>query len=384
MSGLRLIKLEKEFNNCRLIVLYLKVLFLRKSDFMRNLFFFALFILFSCKQSTTESCCNDQITAVQLLEAKHFRIVAEDGKQVLEIINPDSKKVVATLQPLKDNKNVIALSGTFIGMMDKLNLVDKVVGVSEIKYVYNPKVLSNFKANKVLECGYDSQMKFEEMIAMKPGLILHSGYNKEFPHQKQFENVGIQCVPIYDWREETPLGKAEWIKVYGFLFGKLDEAIKLYDGIVERYNAMKKEASNLKPSALMMSGNMIGGEWCAPAGNSYMAQLMKDANITYGNYQTEGSGSVMTTQEDNLSKNRHAAYWINPGAKNLTDLLKQNPKANLFDAFRNKQVYCYLNKDQFYWEESSIAPDKLLGDLIKIGHPEWKGIDEFYFYKRLE
>lgn len=343
-----------------------------------------LFIVSCTSKSTTNESINQTAENYTVQYARHFRFVEKNNQVVLEIINPDSKKVVAVLQPLKENKRVIALSGTFIGMLDKLQLANNIVGVSEIKYVYNQKVRNNFSAKKVLEAGYDTQLTLEPMITSKPALILHSGYNAEFSHQKQFENAGIQCVPVFDWREETPLGKAEWIKVYGFLYGKSEEAQSIFEDIEKKYNQLKEQAKQLAPSQLLMSGNVMGGEWCSPAGGSFMAELMKDANINYAYLNTKGSGSIMQTQEKVLAENKNAVYWINPGAKSLAELKSMNSKAILFDAFKNQQVYCYQNKDNFYWEVSSIQPDKLLADLIQITHPEFKPEDRLYFYDRLK
>ena len=352
---------------------------------MRYLVAFLLLGLVACQQKST----NDEVavpasTTIEVSHAKHFRFVKTENETVLEILNPDTKKVMCQLVPFKENKSVIALSGTFIGMMNQIGLTNQIVGVSETKYVYNPVVLKAYKSGKVLECGYDSQMKIELMMAKRPAAIFHSGYNKEFAHQKQFENVGIQVLPIYDWREESPLGKAEWIKVYGFLFGMEGQAKEYFDNVVSSYAEIKKVAQDLKPSELLMSGNIIGGEWCAPAGESFIAQIMKDANITYSDANSEGTGSVMSTIEQMYSKNRHAKFWVNPGSKTLKQLSQDNPKAVLFDAFHNKQVFCYMNNDTFYWEESAVSPHLLLQDYIHIAHPELGKQDDLHFYKRLQ
>lgn len=352
---------------------------------MRFLFFISVLFFLGCN-SKTKTVTQERSPETQSVQyARHFRF-AEDknGNKVVEIIHPDTKKVVAQLEPLRDNKNVIALSGTFIGMMDKLGLASYITGVSEMKYIHNQTVRKNYADRKVMEAGYDTQLSLESIVASKPAMILHSGYSAEFPHEKQFENVGIRCIPVYDWREETPLGKAEWIKVYGFLYGKQELAEELFASIEEKYNQLKEEAKDLEPSKLVLSGNVMGSEWYLPAGNSFYARLLKDANITYNYYDSEGTGSIGLTQEKILSDNRHAAYWINPGAASLKELRILNPKAILFDAFNNGQVYCHSRNENFYWEVSSIEPDKLLSDLVQITHPDYQNKEGLHFYTRLE
>lgn len=354
---------------------------------MRLLLFTFLLFVSACtsnseKQQTSEN--HDAQYAVHY--ATHFRFSTnkKNGEKVLEIIHPDTKKVMVQLTPLTANKNVIALSATFIGMMDKLQLTSFISGISEVKYIHNQAILDNFKHKKVIEVGYDTQLALEPIIASKPALILHSGYSSEFPHQKQLETVGIQCIPIYDWREESPLGKAEWIKVYGFLYGKEKEAEQLFSAIETSYTELKEQAKKLKPSALILSGNVIGSEWYCPAGKSFYAEFLKDANITYNYFEAEGTGSVALTQEKVLSENRYAAIWINPGAGSLAELKTINPKAPLFEAFKNGEVYCHSHNENFYWEVSSIEPDKLLEDLIQMTHSDYHSESGLYFYKKLE
>lgn len=351
------------------------------------LFIFILFVT-ACTSQSTQKPLADITENHTVRYAKHFRFVEKENKTVVEILNPDSKQVIAVLAPLSENKNVIALSGTFIGMMDKLQLSGFIIGVSEMKYVNNEIVNKNFRQKKVLEAGYDTQLTLEPIVAAKPALILHSGYNADFPLEKQLKNVGILCIPVYDWREETPLGKAEWLKVYGFLYGKSDEAQQLFDEIEKSYLDLKEKAAELSPSELLLSGNVIGSEWYLPAGNSFYAQLLKDANITYKYYDTKGTGSLGLTQEKVLTDNRHASYWINPGAISLNDLKTLNPKAVLFDAFNNQEVYCHSHNENFYWEVSSIEPHRLLEDLIHIAHPEYRKLSVpergLYFYSKLK
>jgi iron complex transport system substrate-binding protein len=60
--------------------------------------------------------------------------------------------------------------------------------------------------------------------------------------------------------EQTPLGKAEWIKLYGALFGKRKEAKLLFDGIVKNYNDAET-ISGSKPTATVLYGSMYQDQW---------------------------------------------------------------------------------------------------------------------------
>lgn len=349
---------------------------------IRIVLLYLFLVLISCNNTASHKANNKVKSTTQVEYAHYFQLIQKGGKTVLEITHPDSKKTI-TLNPLVDNKKIIALSGTSIGMMSKLNLENWIVGVQDMKYVYNPGVKQNFQQHKVIETNMGGQMQLESIIQIKPKMIFYNGFNNKFPHQTQFQKVGIDCIPIYDWREKEPLGKAEWIKVYGFLYGKLDKATQLFEEIKKDYLQTKEQAKHLKTSKTLMSGNIYGGTWYCPAGESFFAQLMKDANISYAYYSEKGTGSVAFTLEKILKDNQQASIWINPGVASLNDLLGINPKAKLFESFQNGQVFDHMHHENFYWEVSSIEPAKLLNDLIIISHPEFQTSDSLYFYKKL-
>jgi iron complex transport system substrate-binding protein len=60
---------------------------------------------------------------------------------------------------------------------------------------------------------------------------------------KNLEKNGIKIIIQADWMEQTPLGKAEWIKLYGALFGKEKEANDIFNSIEKNY---KKALSIIK------------------------------------------------------------------------------------------------------------------------------------------
>jgi len=352
---------------------------------MKNNWLFLLFLVLfvSCKQATQD----DQQTATDkyVVEyARFFRFIEDEhGNLQLEIQHPDTGQKML-FNPLEDNKKCVALSSTFIGMLAELSLDSFVVGVSDIQYVANSLIQKNNQLGKIIQAGYDTQLNIEKIIAAHPSVVFHSGFSPTLDRQQQMEDIGIICMPIYDWKEETPLGKAEWLKMYGFLFGKYAQADSIFSEITNKYEQIKKEVVNLPHSELLMCGNLMGGEWYSPAGNSFVAQFLKDANISYHYSDTKGTGSIALTQEQVLMDNKKAKYWINAGAKNLRELQTMNPKAVFFDAFKEGNVYCYSKNGNFYWEKSSVRPDQVLSDLVSIAHPDYVNKRKLFFYSKLE
>lgn len=357
-----------------------------------SLFLFLLALLWSCSDTNLPSEVNvhsKEITEIQY--AEHFKISLKDKLTVLEIMDPETGKVqweidISDFTKTKNSTiaSFVALSSTHIGMISILNDEDKIVGVSGMQYVSNQNVQANFKKGKVIELGEESTIPLEQIINSKANIIIYSGFGKEFPHQKQLEKLGIICIPNYDWKELHPLGKAEWIKLFGVLLNKENQANDYFTNLEKEYNDLKQLARNSTKSDCLFSGNVFGDFWYTPAGESFNAQIFKDANCAYNYENTKGIGSLSLTLEEVLQKNASCKFWINPGASNLNELKIQNPKSIYFEAFKQHQVYCYSKKGNNFWEMSAIEPQKVLSDIIQITHPEMNLEKPLYFYSQLK
>lgn len=342
-----------------------------------------VFILASCKGE--EKSAQNTITPSSVEYAKHFRFTEENGQRIMEILSPEDGKVERRIfKAEKEIKKIAALSSTHVGMIAKLDAEDYIVGISDKQYTYNPRILEQIEKGKIIELGESSQIPVERIIQSKTQAIVYSGFGKDFPHQKQLENIGIQCIPNYDWRELHPLGKAEWIKFFGFLLDKEEEAQKYFDDLVVRYADLKELALQAETKPSVMSGNMWGDNWHAPAGESFHAILLQDAQVDYVWANTEGTGSVFYPLEKVMADNAQTEYWINTGVGTMDGLLDRQGKVEFLNPVKLNRVYDYSNAGNYYWEEAAIAPDKVLSDYILLFHPALKPSEKFHFYHQVK
>ena len=125
----------------------------------------------------------------------------------------------------------------------------------------------------------------------------------------------------------------------------------------------------------------MGDIWYAPAGESYVAQLIADAGGNYLFKETKGTGSISLSMEKILASGEKD-IWINPGMTSKKDILEGNPLATKLNSF--KRVYCYSPNMNAFWENSAIQPDYVLEDLIRIFHPELLQEGKFHFYAEIK
>ncbi len=363
-----------------------------------NVIFIVFSVLFiaGCSNQNGTGPIKDNNAKNEIDYAKTIEIFEDSIGCKVHIYNPDTKKTVR-LYLAKTNKNtpehyqfiqtpirsIITLSGTQIGMLSELNSLDLIVGVSSKNYIYNPVVLKNIEANKIKDFGDETLISFEQIIESKAQLLMYSGFSSDFPHAEQLAKAGVICIPDYDWKEQHPLGKAEWIKFFGYLVGKEKVAKTYFEDCTKAYNELKKSVANTSIKPTVFSGNLTGTSWFTPAGESYYSMLLSDAGANYVYSKTKGVGSLDLSFEKVLNENRSTEFWVNPGISSLQTILKNNGKMNYFEAVKNKKVYCYSPNMNKYWEMSAIQPHYVLSDLIRILHPEKSKAKHSYFYENI-
>ncbi len=346
---------------------------------MKYILFLSLFVLLSCNTENTSKTAyksgNQHISTLFDLEEQ------ENKQYLLKIFDPNSGDVEREIKidgsiPHK----VICLSMTSLGMFVALDQREQIIGIPEVKYIYDAEVRNSFDKGHVKSFPDESSIGAETIIESGADIVLYSGFGTDFPNAEKLERLGIQTIPIYDWRENNPLGKAEWIKIIGALCGKSDDANTYFDTVVTEYNTLKQKAETATEKPKILSGNLIGDTWWAPSGESYVAQLIKDAKGEYIYSTTKGTGSISLTMEDILNA-PETDYWINPGFETKKDILANTPLANRIPSYNS--IYCYSKKMNLFWEKSAIEPQHVLEDLIRIFHPELLKDGNFYFYSKI-
>ncbi|SEO30454.1 ABC transporter substrate-binding protein [Flavobacterium sinopsychrotolerans] len=300
---------------------------------------------------------------------------------------PDSlKKYNIIPVPLK---SIVVTSTTIIPFLEMLGVEKSLVGFPHTDYVSSEKTRKLIDAGTVKNIGQNEKLNMEQLIELEPNLIVTFGIDNNNPMIDNLQKSGLKVLIQADWMEQTPLGKAEWIKLYGALFGKEKEAKTLFDGIVKNYNDAIQLIATKKPTATVLYGSMYQDQWYVAKGNSWVAQFMKDAKANYLWANVAGTGSLSLPFEKILEKAKTAKYWIATGSfKSIAEFKNSNTHYSQFDAAKSKNVYTFESKlgatgGTIYYELAPSRPDLVLKDYIKIFHPELLPNYTFTFAQKL-
>ena len=365
-----------------------------------------LFLLMGCgNDSVVEeitSVSNEIFAEIELDHARCFKIERSVSHIRITFFDPwnnyeSCREVLIGVHDSTDQnvnhinnpRKIVALSSTQIGRLEQLGLTDLVVGISTKSYVYHPTILQRVENDIITEVSNGSLNK-EVLLSIEPDIVIASGFSGANEEYDFIESAGIPVIQDLDWQESTVLGRLEWIKVYGALFNKLETADSLYRTYAAAYEEMAAMAQEIPSAPRILSGHQFKSVWHTPGGQSYMAELFKDAGGAYEWAADSSTGSIPLSLETVIDLQQNDSIWINVGTINsLSELEAADARYAGFSAFQNTLVY-NNNKRQGkygsndYWESGLANPHLLLKDLIRILHPAIFPDHEPVYYVRLK
>ncbi len=287
-------------------------------------------------------------------------------------------------------KKLVATSTTHIPMIEILNETNSLIGFPTTNYISSKKTIERVKQGKIKDLGNEQDFNTEVLISLQPEVMIAFSMGKSSKLYENIEQNGIPVIFNGDWLEDSPLGRAEWIKFFGALYDKNEEADSIFQAIELEYLKAKNIALQAQKKPTIMSGVLYKDKWNLPAGESFTAQLYKDANTDYLWKNSEGQGSLVLSFETVFEKAEKAEYWIGSGYYTaMEEVAAANAHYQQFETFKTKQIYSFSkrrseNGGVEYFEFGPLHPDVVLKDLIKVVHPELLPNYEPYFLQKLD
>ena len=322
--------------------------------------------------------------------AKGFRIKYTDSCKVVELLYPwDGDRVSQKIFLVKKNalppkneypgiiikipvKSMVCMSATHVSFADKLNIIENISGVSDANFVISEKFRELINDGHIKEVGMADQVKIENLIDLQPDFVMVSPQKGQ--SFKPIENAGIIVVPNGDYLENTPLGRAEWIKFMAVFFDREELANKVFDSVKTEYLQLKALTKDIKERPKVLSGKQFSGIWYLPGGNSYVSNILSDAGAEYIFSDNAETGSLPLDFETVYDKGFDTDYWrfliYSPGKYSFNDLLLEDSRYEDLIPFRNRKIIYCNTYTKPYYQTGLLEPHLILADYIHIFHPE--------------
>lgn len=273
-------------------------------------------------------------------------------------------------------------------LLQMLHREGSIRGVADLKYIKLPYVHEQVQRGGIVDCGDGMSPVIEKIIDMAPDALLLSPFENSGGYGK-VEEIDVPIVECAEYMETSPLGRAEWMRFYGLLFGAEHEADSLFAVVDSSYHALRQLVTDQGAAARsVLLDKVTGSVWYVPGGRSTIGQMVADAGGRYPWAADEHSGSVSLPFETVLEKAGECDVWLfrYSGSRPITygQLTAEHHGYDQFRAFRQHEAYgCNVEQSQFY-EESPFRPDFLLGDFIRILHPDIPNMPPLRYYIKLK
>ncbi len=309
-------------------------------------------------------------------------LVVPKASEIPEGLDSD---ITVLRQPI-DNIYLVATSAMCLfDSLDSLESIKLSGTKSEGWYIENARTA--MESGHIIYAGKYSVPDYELIVSSDCSLAVESTMINHTPEVKEkLEDLGIPVLIDQSSYESHPLGRTEWIKLYGVLTGKEAAAKKVFDEQARYLDEASGQESTGKTVAffyISSSGNAI-----ARKSGDYITKMIQLAG---GDYifdnlgDPESATSTVTLEMEKFystAKNADFIVYnstIDSELSSVEELISKNPLLEDFKAVQNGNVWC-TSKNMF---QETTQFGLMISDIRRMLTDEGKNLTELNFMYRL-
>ena len=273
---------------------------------------------------------------------------------------------------------------TYLISTPVMDMVDTIGAMDFIKYCgtrqkdwYIDCAIKALEDGSLIYAGKYNAPDYELLTSIGCSLSIQNTMIYHNPEVKEkLEALGIPVLVERSAYEEEPMGRLEWIKLYGLLYGKEEEASSYFEKMDEMIKPLiKEEKSGLTAAFFYITSN---GAVNVRKGSDYISRMINMAGLEYFLDDVEDGSALSTinmTMEDFYEAARDCDILIyntivDKNLKSYGELLEKSPMFADFKAVKNNRVY--RTGSHFYQATTSLP--LFLSDVSKASRDEEDGM----------
>lgn len=318
---------------------------------------------------------------ISIGDSQRFLVIPEGG----QIPNDMDMYIVPLYQPL-DHIYMAATSVMDMfraaGAMDQIRLS----GTKESNW-YIQEAKDAMVAGDILYAGKYNAPDYELILAENCDLSIQSTMILHSPEVKEgLERLGIPVLVDYSSYETHPLGKTEWVKLYGVLTGKEDQAERAFEEQKQAVEQIaQKEATGKTVAFFYLTTNGMANVRRSDDSVPRMIELAGGTYI-FSDLKGENAASTVNLQmEEFYATAKDADYLIYNSTidgeiHSIEELLSKSSLLKDFKAVKNGTVFC-ATKNMY---QESMGFGFMIQDIHKMLTSEELEHEEFSYLRWLE
>lgn len=305
---------------------------------------------------------------ITITDGGRFLVVPEDKEAPEDL----AKDITVLQQPIQ---NIYLVASAVMDMFVSLDALDSIrFSGTKADGWYIDAAKAAMENGDILYAGKYSAPDYEQILAENCGLAIENTMISHTPEvQEQLDKFGIPVLIDHSSYEPNPLGRTEWVKLYGLLTGHEEEAEAAFASEADAFKAISGEEATGKTVAFFYITS--NGEANVRKTADYLPKMIELAGGTYifqdlGDAE-DATSTLSMTMEEFYAGAKDADYIIYNSTiegqlSSVDELLAKSPLLEKFRAVQEGHVYCTMkNLYQSTMELGTITSDihrMLVGD----------------------
>ena len=310
---------------------------------------------------------------------KNFKVIHTDDDSYFlaeKAISNCETKMQRITTPVE---KVVMMSTTYLPALLLIKKEKTLQGFQGKNYI----VSSGFQLNKVQDVAY--KFNPEYLRGLNSDLIMGYDSNLSSLSQRQlFKKLKIPVVLNRDFKEKTPLARAEWLIFIASFYNQDEPAKEIFNSIEKKYLTIKEKNLKENKKVKVLVGDIQNGKWISCEPGSDLIRLIEDAGGIIRSQKTQ-SISLEELSQDKVVYDVWLTNNMWASKKELEDASKKDNRYSLINAKNifNNNLVINANKSNDYWETGMQRPDLLLLDLSAAFYPQNYQDYKMHWYRKL-
>lgn len=288
----------------------------------------------------------------------------------------------ADLQPLADAPHVVighvhqhglaTLSTTHVALLGAWDEdLSHWAGGAYVNYLQDERALARLASGAALDFSGQPELDRERLLAATPAALTIYPFGDPLAGSSIADRIPV--LPLGEYLEPHPLGRAEWMVFLGWACGEGAAAQDAFMRVANRYEAVRDSVAGLSQTPEVFAGSVRNGVWHAPGGESLVAQYLRDAGTHYLFTERDGHENIEVPLEMMMSMANQAdawgLVWHAPEGLDWSDLAEADERyVDLLPG--TSKIFAANTAECDYFGSWIARPDEMLQNLAHLFHPD--------------
>lgn len=240
-------------------------------------------------------------------------------------------------------------------------------GGAYMEFIRWKPALEKWARMEAYDIGGKPEIDREKLLALRPSALTIYPFGDPIGGMDLKKDIPV--VPILEYLESHPLGRAEWMRVMGWMMGEesAHQSDERFQQVSVAYERMRSDLAEKKDKPRVFTGSVQQGTWHAPGPQSFIARLLVDAGLDYIVDSASDRDNVELPLEEMIVLSQTADAWglvlHHPGTITRSILLDADDR-NAMLLPPSNDVFVANTADCDYFGQWVARPDLMLENLV--------------------